>query len=339
MKTKFLSGISALFAALLIAGAAFVPAVSADENDLGDIPSSIGDLVGKSVELERSPYHFDDMGNRLSDEEISQMIEKMPKVTYLDGMDEEKSRQIVERLNQLHPYRSIAQSSSFGVSLRSAQAQADSGIRIDEHHYNGINGYNHPGNLEVSSSGTAYHYLTSHIGKETDGVPTWIEVGVTKQSPAVGGDPSKYIVFTYDSTVPEKDKYIAHDAQTFTSGSRDYNFEIYVSTSQTSEGYPYMIFWEGTILRVGHVPFCFGDVDENHEFFALNDNLFTPVSEAYFCGSYLYASYSPVTVWWNGNLPDTTRDHLTVDCSAGTPALEFSVPWWSQAYQVRSWMA
>ncbi|WP_292730591.1 hypothetical protein [Methanoculleus sp.] len=335
MKRKSLSGISALIVALLFVGAIFVPAVSADENNLDAVWSSEGNLVGKNVELARNPYLFDCMGNRLSDKEISQMIETMPAVTYLDGMDEEKSKEISERLSQLHKYRSVTMDNNVDVSLRSTQAQADSGIRINEHHYNGISGYNHPGNLEVSSSGTAYHYLTSHIGKELSGTPTWIEVGVTKQSPAVGGDPSEYVVFTYDSTAPEGEQYIAH--QTFTSGSSDYGFEIYISTSQASEGYPYMLLWQGTVIRTGHVPFCFGDVDENHEYFALNGNSFTPVSEAYFCSSYLYTSYSSNTLWWNSNLQDSTVSHL-VGCSAGTPELDFAVPWWSQAYQVRSWI-
>lgn len=73
------------------------------------------------------------------------------------------------------------------------------------------------------------------------GTPTWIEVGVAKLSSAFGGDPSEYTVFTYDSTVPENERYVVN--QTFTDGSGSHNFEIYISTSQTLEGYPYMILW------------------------------------------------------------------------------------------------
>lgn len=335
MKPKYLSGIGALFAALLIVGAIFVPAVSANENNLEGTCPSGGDPVDRDVVLERSPHLFDDAGNRLSDKEISQMIEELSKVSHIGDADESKNRELAERLRQFHKYRSIADSITSEDSSESTFVQADSGVRINEHHYNGINGYNHPGNLEVSSNGTEIQYLTSHIGKELNGIPTWIEVGVAKFSSAVGGDPSKYLVFTYDSTVPENEKYIVND--TFTNGARDYNFEIYISSSQTSDGYPYMILWEGNVIRVGHVPFCFGDLDENHEYFAINGNSFTTVSEAYFCGSYLSTSYSPTTLWWNNNLQDNTEDHL-VGCSAGTPELEFSVPWWSQAYQVRSWI-
>jgi hypothetical protein len=335
MNPKLLSGIGALFAALLIAGALFVPVVSATESNQEDTRPSGGDPVDRDAVLERSPHLFDDAGNRLSDKEISQMIEKMPKVTYLDGMNESRSKELSEGLTRLHKYRSVRVGDSLEASPQSTSLQADSGIRINEHHYQGINGYNHPGNLEVSSSGTALHYLTSHIGKELNGVPTWIEVGVAKKSEAFGGDPSEYIVFTYDSTVPENERYIAH--QTFTSGSADNNFEIYISTSQASEGYPYMLLWQGEVIRTGYVPFCFGDVDENHEFFALSGNTFTPVSEAYFCDSYLTTSYSSITLWWNNNLQDSTVSHL-VGCSAGTPELQYSIPWWSKAYQVRSWI-
>jgi len=200
--------------ALLVA--IFVPAVSAvSENYLNENISSNGDIVKIDTELKSSPSLFDTEGNKLSDKEISEMIGKMPKVTYLDGMTETESKEISERLTQLHKYRSISKSADTKSLLKTTQVQADAGTRIDEYHYNGINGNNHPGNLEVSSSGTIYHYFTSHIGKEMSGVPTWIEVGVTKQSPAVGGNPSQYIVFTYDSTVPEAQRYIAH--QIFTS--------------------------------------------------------------------------------------------------------------------------
>jgi hypothetical protein len=108
MKPGFLSGIGTRFAALLIVGAIFVPAVSANENDLKEIRPSRGDPVDRDVVLERSPHLFDDAGNRLSDREISRMIEEMPGVSHLDGMDESKNRELAEILRQLHKYRSIA---------------------------------------------------------------------------------------------------------------------------------------------------------------------------------------------------------------------------------------
>jgi len=116
MNTKFLSGISTLLAALLVAGAIFVPAVSANDDVLENIPPSGGDPVNRDVVLERSPLLFDDAGNRLNDEEISRMIEAMPEVSYLDGMNERKSRELAERLRQLDRYRSIAQHRNNGIN-------------------------------------------------------------------------------------------------------------------------------------------------------------------------------------------------------------------------------
>ena len=335
---KLRKDVRALSLLMVIAlfGAIFVPAVSADVDNFIENPSCVGDVVDINVTSERSSFIFDDKGNRMSDEKISQMIEKMPTVTYLDGMDIKKSEKIAERLSQLHKHRSLGKKECVDAFLMIQHEQADSGIRINNYHYNGINGNNHPGNMEVSSGGTAYQYLTSHIGQDIGGIPTWIEVCVTKQSPAVGGNPSEFVVFTFDSTMPEDEKYIAH--QNFTSGTRNYNFEIYISSSQTSEGYPYMISWQGTVIRTGHLPFCYGDLDENHEYFALNGNLFTPVSESYFCDSYVYSCYNCNSLWWNENLPDSTVPHLT-SCSAGAPELLNNVPWWSQAYQVKSWIA
>jgi len=136
MNTKFLSGISALLAALLIVGTIFVPAVSANEDTLENIRPSGGDPVDRNVVLERSPHLFDDAGNRLSDREISQMIEEMPEISYLDDMSESESRELAERLRQLHKYRSVADRIASGVSSQSASVRADPGLGIDQHHFN-----------------------------------------------------------------------------------------------------------------------------------------------------------------------------------------------------------
>ena len=169
MKPKFISGIGALIVALLIVGVILVPVMSATESNQEDTRPSGGDPVDRDAVLERSPHLFDDAGNRLSDKEISQMIEKMPKVTYLDGMNESRSKELSEGLTRLHKYRSVRVGDSLEASPQSTSLQADSGIRINEHHYQGINGYNHPGNLEVSSSGTGLHYLTSLFTAWTTG--------------------------------------------------------------------------------------------------------------------------------------------------------------------------
>ncbi|MDN5340700.1 MAG: hypothetical protein PWQ30_1809 [Euryarchaeota archaeon] len=132
MKTRAQSRIVILTVALLVAGAIFVPAVSATGSS--ETHPHGGDPVDRDVVLGRSPHLFDDTGNRLSDREISQMIERMPKVTYLDGMNESRSRELSEDLARLHQYRSVIVSGSQDASPQPTSVQADSGIRINEHH-------------------------------------------------------------------------------------------------------------------------------------------------------------------------------------------------------------
>jgi hypothetical protein len=118
MKPGCFSGIGTLFAALLIVGAIFVPAVSATESNQEDIRPSGGDPVDRDVMLDRSPHLFDGAGNRLGDREISRMIEEVPAVSHLDGMDEGKNRELAEILRQLHKYRSIAGSITPEISSK-----------------------------------------------------------------------------------------------------------------------------------------------------------------------------------------------------------------------------
>ena len=110
MNARLSSGTGALCVALLVGGAIFVPGVSANENNLEGIYPSEGDPVDKNVVLERSPHLFDDAGNRLSDKEISQKIEEMSEISHIDGMDENRSKELSERFRQFHKYRSIANS-------------------------------------------------------------------------------------------------------------------------------------------------------------------------------------------------------------------------------------
>ena len=68
---------------------------------------------GGGVELKRSPYFFDDRGDRLSDRGISRKNGEIPEITYFDVIDEEKDNLIVERLD-----RSIADGGNGRIQLR-----------------------------------------------------------------------------------------------------------------------------------------------------------------------------------------------------------------------------
>ncbi|WFN36654.1 hypothetical protein L1994_11000 [Methanomicrobium antiquum] len=140
MKTKKVMRAFYLLMVMALLGAIFVPAVSSEsENHLNENLSSNEDIVGIDTELKRSPYLFDTEGNRLSDKELSEMIVKMPKVTYLDGMTETESKKISERLTRLHQYRSISKSIDKDSSLKTTQIKAITEARINDYHYNRVN--------------------------------------------------------------------------------------------------------------------------------------------------------------------------------------------------------
>ena len=200
---------------------------------------------------------------------------------------------------------------------------------IEEYNYRGVNGIVHPGEMEVSSTGTNHQYLTSHLMRSVGGNQCWIEVGVAKFSEIFNGDPNEFVVYTVDSTMPEDEQFESH--ANFTNGNQDFNFEVYVSNVQYPEGYPYMLSWNGQVIRTGHVPFAKGNPDENHEYFASDSCSYTPVSNAYFWDSYLFGDQT--SIWWNDNLPEETHER-----GLSPVMVDMYIPWWSQSYRIDSWI-
>jgi len=195
----------------------------------------------------------------------------------------------------------------------------------------GVYGRVHPGPMECSSSGTKYQYLTTHLGKKIGTTDNWIEIGVE----TVYWNPGHYYVFTYDNNDIGNEWITHHD---LTDGSRDYNFEIYVSNKQYPEGYPYMISWEGQVIRTGYVPFAEGDLNEVHEYIRDDPGSFSDVSTSYVWYSYVY--YNGYGVWWNEEL-DAQLAHptyLNADTQEGVYG-DFYKPWWSNAYRIDTWIA
>ncbi|WP_292365583.1 hypothetical protein [Methanoculleus sp. UBA208] len=238
MKTKFLSGIRALLAALLIVSTIFVAAVSANEDTLENIPPSGGDPVDRDVVLERSPHLFDDAGNRLSDREISQMIEEMPEISYLDGMSESESRELAERLRQLHKYRSVADRIASGVSSQSASVRADPGLGIDQRHFNGINVSNYPEDLRDQGSTTSAAKLQSSQPAFTDPGVERLKAALNRREPVtvtLGGLP-----------ISKGGKGIA--LSNFTTATEDLIRERYLYPNGSLIGFGYDI---DSYLRVG----------------------------------------------------------------------------------------
>jgi len=148
-------------------------------------------------------------------------------------------------------------------------------------------------------------------------------------------NPARYHVFTYDNNNISRPMVVHSN---LTNGDRDYNFEIYVSDVQYPEGYPYMILWEGQVVRVGHVPFAEGDLNEVHEYVRNDPGSFSDVSTSYVCDSYVY--YDGYGVWWNEQL-DAQLAHPT-QLHADTQESvygDFYRPWWSNAYRIDTWIA
>ena len=305
--------------ALLLVSVVMVSAVSADE------PTWIsGDVVDEATQLERSPSLIQECrSNQDTEKAIADAIHNSPRVTYLAGWSEDDT----ERVKSI--YKRAKESEEEETEVRS-WAQKDGRMWIDEYNYRGINGIVHPGDMEVSSSGTNHQYLTSHLGQPVGGDPCWIEVGVAKFSEIFGGDPNEFVVYTVDSTLPEDEQFEPH--ANFTNGNQDFNFEVYVSNVLYPEGYPYLLSWNGQVIRTGHVPFAKGNPDENHEYFAADSSSYTPVSNAYFCDSYLFGDQT--SVWWNNNLPEVTHKSE----NSYPVMVDMYIPWWSQAYRIDSWI-
>jgi len=185
--------------------------------------------------------------------------------------------------------------------------------------------------MECSSNGTKYQYLTTHMGKLINTTHNWIEVGIITKS----WDPGQYCVFTFDNNDIENE-WITHS--NFTDGSRDYDFEIFISDVQHQEGYPYMISWEGQVIRTGFVPFKEGELNEVHEYIRNDPGSFSDVSTSYVWDSYIY--YNGRTVWWNEQL-DAQLTHPTelhADTQEGVYG-DFYKPWWSNAYRIDTWIS
>ena len=178
--------ISVILLALLLAAMAMVPMVSAQEKILQ--PVSKGDLVDKANLSAMTPPLLLKLGSQgFSEEKIAQYLLTMESSRQEGWTDEDNEKAI----SYLKKYR---QTNIDELGLRYQEVQKDGRMVIDEANYNGINGYMRPGNLEVSSLGTEAHYFTSHLGYGG----RWIEVGVAR----FNFDPSRYIVYTYDSGRP-----------------------------------------------------------------------------------------------------------------------------------------
>lgn len=274
---------------------------------VGSIASS-NTKVAEDIFYNRTPDPINELKKEgYTESEIAKFTLEIP-IEYQDNWTEEDNARIVDKLEQMRgPY----------------DVQKDGRMIIHEERYRGINGYSHPGKLEVSDNGIHCHYFTSHLG--ADG--KWIEVGVAR----FYDNPDECIVFTYDSTSDEPWKTWGR-----TDPELDHQFLIYIYDEKDETGeYPYDIWWDNAdgdglqLIRSGDVPFLNGNPDECHEFFAEKVDNFESCSIGYFKDSFLYRGDS--AYWWNDDLDETTEAY-------GLSPVKVDMHEESRAYRIDSWI-
>ncbi|MGB7787790.1 hypothetical protein [Methanoregula sp.] len=178
--------IGVVLLALLLAGMAMVPMVSATEQANYLRPDK--GIVDNFTLAARTPLQVQDMRSKgLTENEIAQYLLKMP-IARQPGWTDADDKKVQEYFKQ------FPETGMQSISPMYQEVQKDGRMAINEYDYHGINGYMNPGNLEVSNTGTEAHYFTSHIGNSGN----WVEVGVAR----FNFSSSQYIVYTYDSGRP-----------------------------------------------------------------------------------------------------------------------------------------
>jgi len=320
--------------ALLLVSVVMVPAMALDS---APSENSTLDIVDAATLQERSPPFISELRSKgCSEEEIAEAIVNYRiEDKYLNGWTEEEVKKLSEELRWTRVARhealtSVDEEENSNIRL-AGQYQSTSGMYLIDSLYNGVNGRVYPGPMECSSSGTIYQYLTSHLGKETNGQPNWIEIGIQ----TVSWRPGEYILFSWDENAEGDAKW--EDYGTLPAGDSDYNFEIYLSSVYyPGQGYPYMLSWDGQVKRTGFVPWPKGDTNEFHEYFRNDPGTFSDVSTSYVWDSYVY--YNGYAVWWNENLDAQVPNPTALLQDLPDARATFYHPRWSQAYRVDTWM-
>ena len=173
----------------------------------------------------------------------------------------------------------------------------------DENTYFGINYDMTPGDMAISSSGTTFHVVTTHVGKiKPNGQEDWTEAGVIR---SVNNLARQY--FTYDNNEGE---YRFHGT---TGSSTSTTYRIYVTNTYESGGYLYHIWIGGTWVRDGHLYYRQTKYNCANEIWADGSNPFShDATSSVFQNEYLYKSsgyqfwgnyLATITYWSPGNPP------------------------------------
>ncbi|MGC9436058.1 MAG: hypothetical protein ACP5C4_08305 [Methanomicrobiales archaeon] len=332
MKEKIGMRAFTVILAMLLMGMVMVPAMAVEPETSENANL---DIVDPATLRERTPPFINDLRERgCSEEEIAEAIVNLPRISYISGWTEEDDKRIsplFQQQREAMDYSMHVEENSMAKNRDSEDRMFSSGMWLFDTVFAGVNGRVYPGPMECSSSGTKYQYLTTHLGKKIGSTDNWIEIGVE----TVYWNPSHYYVFTYDNNDIGNEWVTHYD---LTDGSRDYGFEIYVSDVEYQEGYPYMISWEGQVVRTGFVPFAEGDLNEVHEYIRDEPGSFSDVSTSYVWDSYVY--YNGQGVWWNEQLDAQLANPTYLDQNVTEGVCgDFYKPWWSDAYRIDTWVA
>lgn len=197
MKTRIGLRAFTVILAMLLVSVIVVPAMAIDSKTSENAKL---DIVDAETLQERSPSFINELRRKGgSEEEIAEAIVSYRiEDKYLDGWTEEEVEKLSEELRWTrvasHEALTSADEEKNSSIRLDGQYQSSSGMYLIDSLYKGVNGRVHPGPMECSSGSTIYQYLTSHLGKETNGQPNWIEIGIQ----TVSWRPNEYILFSWD---------------------------------------------------------------------------------------------------------------------------------------------
>jgi hypothetical protein len=160
---------------------------------------------------------------------------------------------------------------------------------VDENTYFGINYNLVPGDMAISSSGTTFHVVTTHVGKvKPGGADDWTEAGVIRSVNNLNRQ-----FFTYDN---DEGGYLFHGT---TGSSTSTSYRIYVTNTLESAGYLYHTMIGGTWVRDGHLYYRQTKYNCANEIWADGTNPFsTDATSSVFGNEYLFSN-SGITYWGN----------------------------------------
>lgn len=209
--------------------------------------------------------------------------------------------------------------------------QINSWLCAPDQVYNAIGGHVISGSMSLSSDGTSWEYVTTHVGiNRLQSNEVWTEVGLMHKA----GDNSNTVeVYTYDSQEdgvggPHPKVY------TTTSTTADNGYLIDVTSNYESgvqyPGYVYYTYWNGVQIRKAHLPSYYDFVDESKEVIpASGATHYTPdISPAIFYGETIYkydsSGHTDYSYPWGSGIHTTNLlwqpDNLVFDLTTYPPS-------------------